>query len=141
MSNVEGVNQFKAIGHFKMLLLTLVTLGFYLPYWIITRSQRLHDLTQGRTRGLILSYVVALMFCVWLLGQIVPVPGAWRLGLSVLMQVLNLSLLVWSFWFRACWNQYVDAEKGSLLWNNLFYAWFALMFYHQIKINQRINAG
>lgn len=144
MSNVSGTNALKRVGVIKMLFLTLITLGLYLPYWIITRSRQIVDLTQGSELAVWLSYFVAVFFCMnyspLLTKDIWSPLEPYNITLHVFSQLSSVCIIIWTIWLRGRWNEITGASKGGRLWSNLFFAVFFYAFYHQYKINQYLDA-
>ena len=132
--------QLEKFSVWLMIGLTIITLSFYMPYWIYTRTKTLNHLAEDNGVNQIFTNFTAslyiLTFCFDVAGDALSAKPEVASILKILSFASNVCVLIWSLMFRSALNSYVNAEKGDRLWSNGFLAWFLQFFYHQYKINQ-----
>lgn len=136
------VPTFKKTSVLMTVLLSLVTLGIYIPYWFLSRRDTLNTFKSNEK----MSYSLPLFTLILYSFSAVMVPAAFFIWLSepivaiyqyidTIVTYLGLGIILFlSFRARAILNDYFDHTEVSALLTLLFNIW-----YLQYKINQHFS--
>ena len=145
---------FPRLSPLAVVLITVVTLGFYVPYWLYTRTRIIDKMHTG-------SPIPALFIALCMGGYIALLVLAYHLPTNLsaeqMMQsaefgrlmdiavVLNLIQLCWAFMFLQRINICSGAKPGEPLHGNYFILVLAHLiivnvYYLQYKINQIVDS-
>jgi hypothetical protein len=146
--------QFPRLSPFAVVLLTVATLGFYVPYWLYTRTRILERFAPGKPIPQLLvalcmgGYIMLLVLAYQLpthlnAEQITNSPEFGRL-MDVVV-ALNIALLCWAFLFLHRINLCTGAKPGDILHGSYFILVLAHLlivnvYYLQYKINQIVDS-
>ena len=136
--------ELKKLNVWKMIFLTIITVGLYVPYWMYTRTKMLNLANEEESVSKFFT-ILAVSLLVLTYGFdvgsefIKPEPGV--AGIFKFIGIAsNLCALFWALMFRSGLNSYTRAKKGDDLWSNGFFTWLFQAFYHQYKINKILEA-
>ncbi|AJQ97881.1 DUF4234 domain-containing protein [Gynuella sunshinyii] len=136
---IEDLNAFKRVSVWRMVFLTIVTLGVYPIYWMYTRTQILNSITsQGISSSVIRIALVS--GGVYLLS---PILGQYLVGhqFAAAMKLFAVAsyivfTLIWLFGLRAEITRIARNQGQSDFHANGVLTYFFQMLYLQYKINQ-----
>jgi hypothetical protein len=150
---LPGFNAFPRTTPFVVVLLTLVTLGFYVPWWLYTRTRVLNRLLPASPvpslpmalcmGGYLVLFVLITQIPAGMdADQIMNSPEFTRLMDAAMF--LNLVQLVWATFFLQRLNLCTNAKPGDTLYGSFFilvlaHLFIVNVFYLQHKINQIAN--
>lgn len=136
-----------------VVMLTIVTLGFYVPYWLYTRTHIMDKMHTGKPipalfialcmGGYIMLLVLAYQLPADLSAQqIINSPEFDRLRYAAV--ALNIIQLCWAFLFLQRINACTNAKPGDILHGSYFILVLAHLiivnvYYLQYKINQIVE--
>lgn len=147
---IPSFEKFPRVSPIAVALLTVLTLGFYVPYWLYTRTLLLNKLhASGPIPALLIAlcmggYIMLLVLAFQLptdltVEQIMNTPEFGRLMDAAL--ILNLIQLCWAFIFLQRINMCTGAKHGEELYGSylilvLAHLIIVNVYYLQYKINQ-----
>jgi len=142
--------QFPRLSPIAVALLTILTLGFYVPYWLYTRTRIIDKLHTGKPVPSLLialcmgGYIMLLVLIFQVPTnlspeQIMNAPEFSRLMNAAM--VINMMQLCWAFLFLQRINDCTNAKPGEPLYGNyiilvLAHLLIVNVYYLQYKINQ-----
>jgi hypothetical protein len=145
--------QFPRLSPIAVALLTVVTLGFYVPYWLYTRTRIIDKIHAGKPVPSLLialcmgGYIMLLVLAYQLptnidAEQIVQTAEFGRMMDAAVL--LNIIQLCWAFLFLQRINVITGAKAGDPLHGSYFILVLAHLiivnvFYLQYKINQIVD--
>jgi len=145
VSAYGNINLFNRFSAWYTIILILLTLGLYLPYWLHTRTKILnqivhHQISTIFTGAAILLYIV---FWVMLMAESAFVEFSifadvmqYFTYLPILDMISNVVILVWVFKFR---NRLQKTFSSSDFGIGIIPTFFFQIIYLQYKINQLID--
>jgi hypothetical protein len=143
-SPTQGPSQLPETSVWLMMLLSLVTLGLYIPHWLYTRGRIVNRLADfplvsiNWVRALYVLYGVSVLVAVpGIYASIYggELNGALQLA-NVLDKVANLATLFMVFHLRTALHALRRSEKGGAGWLSGVGTFFFSIFYLQYKLNR-----
>jgi hypothetical protein len=145
--------QFPRLSPFLVVLLTLLTLGFYLPWWLYTRSQILNRIYPQKP---ISQFLIALCMggLIMMIALVFQIPQQASVDLMVktpefqrvmdVAMVLNFLQFIWALIFCQRLNLCSQRQMGDPLYASYFilllsHLFIVSIFYLQYKLNQFID--
>jgi len=135
-----GVSGFERFSTWYVLLLAIVTLGLYIPYWLYSRTKVLNvqsedQISSGFVWATLLLYVLALC------ASIASAAAGPEVSELVLVEsgaslIANVFMIVWVFKFR---NRLQKLIAPLQLKTNPVLTFFLQAFYMQYKVNEAID--
>ena len=141
--NRSSITAFKRFSTWGVVLLAIVTLSIYVPYWLYTRTKVLDRIApQEPIPRLVINAAITLFIFSMLFSFIegaYPTFGV-KLSSSLLSLLSGVSFIVWAFMFRSRLNTILGASSGDPLWLGPVMTFFFQILYLNYKINQGIDA-
>lgn len=120
LHNSDKINAFSRFSTWGVIGLTIITLGFYVYYWMFTRARILNSLIpQNPTPGWMLPTLIVLnvgstAFNFWIMRAGM---GSEVIYLSQIFGVITFSVaLIWLFSFKSRLNIITESKKGDANW-------------------------
>jgi hypothetical protein len=153
----SSFQRFRRVSPTLVLLLTFVTLGLYVPYWLYTRTRILNNLCPDRPLpSLVMALCMGslLMFAIMLFQFLHQLPDSTSLeqlqnngGFIRLMDaamIVNFLQLLWALFFCHRLNVCTQARAGERHYSSYFFLTLShvlivSIFYLQYKLNQLMD--
>ena len=142
----RGVDAFKAFERFStwwVFLLGIVTLSFYLPFWMYTRTQVLNRLPGVEPIG---DEFVVITVVLYILAEINGLSGLFRpdkgvldLTSQVVSMASNILFLVWVFKFKNRLNDFLEKNVSGYMPLTSMATFFMQVIYLSFKLNQHLD--
>ena len=135
-----GLDEFPYRSTWLVLGLSIITLSFYMVYWMYSRTKILNRLTPSAP---IADWIPALYISLLLVnfgfGLLEAFYGSYQ-EIVVVANVINLVSIViyfiWIFKFRNRINDLSDASRGTKRWLGVVLTFFLSVVYFQFKLNR-----
>ena len=134
------MKEFERRSIVNILILSIITLGLYIPLWLLRYREAFNGLNSERklTRGpLIISFFIILLEVPYILVSffywIVPIDPMLDFGLQTFYLLGYIIILVYSFKARNILIEHYGVEISPIL------TFFFSIFYLQYKINQVLD--
>ncbi len=129
----------------KLVLLSIVTLGVYLGFYIVRQNKNLNEKLRSEKKiSNILGYSVILMSVLSLFGLFTfffeEKAEMIELVSDLFDSLAGLLMIVWGFKARNRVNQLLGAEKGEEHWFHGGWTFFLSPFYFNYKVNCLLNS-
>jgi Domain of unknown function (DUF4234) len=133
-SNNEGFEIFTRFSTWYVIGLSIITLSFYIPYWLYTRSKKLNAITTEpiSVTFMILSIVIYVTsFAVIFIEDFIPTNT--EIIFRLYDFIANVLIIVWTFMFR-------NRMQGFALSHGIkvggVFTFLFQIYYLQYKINE-----
>jgi uncharacterized membrane protein len=139
----DSIQVFEKFSTWYVIGLSLITLGLYPVYWLISRSRRLNRLKyiepvseafmQITAAAWVLSYPISI-------GEIFMRGNATYLIFSQAFEIVTvIVLLVWAFMFRNRLNTFLERSSAKYSRLGPVMTFFFQVFYLSFKVNQNLD--
>ena len=136
----KKLEPFKKQSMWALIGLTIVTLTFYLPFWMSKQSQIINQ-QLGKT------FIHGSWFWVSLLAttvsfgmipvEIITNDAQWALGVSNVFEKFDVLLtLIWAFKIRSGMNELLESNSSDRNWYSGVWTFLFTVFYLQYKLNK-----
>ena len=140
----SAIEEFPRFSTWWVLLLSIVTLSIYMPYWMFTRTRVLHRVAPEKPVPSAVIVISLLFFAVnigfGVLEGVYPNDVMIKLYSQLLSIASGISFVVWVLMFRNRLNALLGVTRESPLWLGAVLAFFFQILYLQYKINQAIDS-
>jgi hypothetical protein len=140
----SAIEEFPRFSTWWALLLSIVTLSIYMPYWMYSRTRVLHRVAPGKPVPAAVIVISLLLFVVnigfGVLEGVYPNDVTIRLYSQLLSIASGISFVVWVLMFRSRLNTLLGVTRESPLWLSGPMAFFFQILYLQYKINHAIDS-
>jgi len=142
VSNTSAINIFPRFSAWGVFGLSLITLGIYAFYWMISRAGILNKNTDDKiSQGFITTAII--LYIVAFFGSFVDVIDPNAVGLIMAMSIVSLVSAIWNivliFKIRNRINAMTNSEPGSTTWMGGVLTFLFAAIYVQYKINEMID--
>jgi len=130
---------FERFSTWFVVVLSVITLSFYIPYWLYTRTKQLNTITKDKiSDGFIITALA--LFMVSMAGAFASGSVEFSKDAEIVLGLLDLTsnifTIVWVFKIR---NRILDLVKDSPIDLGGVLTFFFQLYYLQYKINEIID--
>ncbi len=138
-----GIAEFPRLNVMLFVMLTLITFGIYMVYWMYNRTMIVNRQvgSEGIPMAFISLAVTAFVVCIGFDIALRQEPTRMDLMLVYLVFALicNILFLVWIFKIRNRLHLMMQISKDHPYWCKTIWTFLFLAFYIQYKINQTLD--